>query len=275
MIQWHWPVSSLYLIRDHHNEMDAFIKSKNCLIVSKGFLQRDFSSVCHGLRASFAYAKKHQLTIYMRHLEDFHHQCPIHELEQLRRCLVFAKLHELGVIAVLSEKEAIYPFIQDYFNEMYFKKEVTVNSNALSFQHVQDKEDLKSQLGSFLNIHSTCLFYGPPGKGKTFMAKCLAGEWQSHGYGFITIEVHNVLKKHVGEGEEALRRLFQQRPVKCIVFLDELDLLFQKDHHRLISQLCVEMDKCHGSSTLILGATNHIDAIPYPIKRRFETHVAF
>ena len=68
------------------------------------------------------------------------------------------------------------------------------------------------------------LLYGPPGCGKTLLAKAIANE---SGANFIAVKGPELLNKFVGESERAVRQLFQraQSSAPCVIFFDELDAL--------------------------------------------------
>ncbi len=71
------------------------------------------------------------------------------------------------------------------------------------------------------------LLYGPPGCGKTLLAKAVANASQAN---FIAIKGPELLNKYVGESEKAVRNLFQRARFSqpCIIFFDELDALCPK-----------------------------------------------
>ena len=114
------------------------------------------------------------------------------------------------------------------------------------------------------------LMYGPPGCGKTHLARATAGEIQA---GFIAIGISDVLDMWIGSSERNLHALFQQaRENKpCVLFFDEVDALGARrsdmQHsagRHLINQFLAEMDGIQASNegVLILAATNspwHLD----------------
>jgi ribosome biogenesis ATPase len=86
-------------------------------------------------------------------------------------------------------------------------------------------------MGSFqaLGVKPACgvLLYGPPGCGKTLVAKAIANECRAN---FISVKGPELLDKYVGESERAIRQVFQRAKASapCIVFFDELDALAPK-----------------------------------------------
>lgn len=114
------------------------------------------------------------------------------------------------------------------------------------------------------------LMYGPPGCGKTHLARATAGEIKA---GFISVGINDVLDMWLGNSERNLHELFQQarRNAPCVLFFDEVDALGsrrsdmqQSSSRHLINQFLAELDGVDASNegVLILAATNspwHID----------------
>jgi transitional endoplasmic reticulum ATPase len=115
------------------------------------------------------------------------------------------------------------------------------------------------------------LLYGPPGCGKTYLARATAGEINA---GFISVGINEVLDMWIGNSERNLHEVFEQarqnRP--CVLFFDEVDALGasrtdmrQHAGRMLINQFLAEMDgvKSSNEGILLLGATNapwHLDS---------------
>ena len=125
------------------------------------------------------------------------------------------------------------------------------------------------------------LLTGPPGCGKTLLAKALATESEVN---FISVKGPALLSKYVGESERAVREVFRKakQAAPCIVFFDEIDALAPgragggSDSHvteRVISQFLTELDGAEElEDVLILGATNRPDLLDPALLRpgRFD-----
>jgi len=127
------------------------------------------------------------------------------------------------------------------------------------------------------------LLTGPPGGGKTLLAKAVATET---GVSFISVKGAALLSKYVGESERAVREMFHKarQAAPCIMFFDEIDGLVPRrgsgaDSHvteRVISQFLTEMDGIEElKGVLVLAATNRPDLLDPALLRpgRFEALV--
>ncbi|MEJ3655695.1 ATP-binding protein [Actinomycetes bacterium KLBMP 9759] len=116
------------------------------------------------------------------------------------------------------------------------------------------------------NLAGGLLLYGPPGCGKTFIARAVAGEL---GANFFNVGIADVLDIYTGASERNLAQIFEaaRRAAPCVLFLDEVDALGQKRSHlthsssmrNTVNQLLSEMDSLGGGNdgVFVLGATNH------------------
>ena len=120
-----------------------------------------------------------------------------------------------------------------------------------------------------LSVPAGVLLYGPPGCGKTLLAKAVAN---SSGANFISVKGPELLNKFVGESERAVRQVFSRARASspCIVFFDELDSLCPKRAagdgngvtERVVNQLLTEMDGLEErKSVFVVAATNRPDII--------------
>jgi transitional endoplasmic reticulum ATPase len=125
------------------------------------------------------------------------------------------------------------------------------------------------------------LLSGPPGCGKTLLAKAIANESKVN---FISVKGPALLSKYVGESEQGVREVFRKarQASPCIVFFDEIDALVpargggSSESHvaeRVLSQFLAEMDGIEElKGVLVLGATNRLDMLDPAILRpgRFD-----
>ncbi|KAK4212183.1 ribosome biogenesis ATPase RIX7 [Rhypophila decipiens] len=119
------------------------------------------------------------------------------------------------------------------------------------------------------------LLWGPPGCGKTLVAKAVANESQAN---FISIKGPELLNKYVGESERAVRQLFgrARSSAPCVLFFDEMDALVPKRGNdsssdasaRVVNALLTELDGVGDrSGVYVIGATNRPDIIDDAMRR--------
>jgi len=126
------------------------------------------------------------------------------------------------------------------------------------------------------------LLYGPPGCGKTLMAKALANE---SGARFFVISGPEIMSKFYGESEARLREIFREAKEKApsIVFIDEIDAIAPKREEvtgevekRVVAQLLALMDGMEAmGNVIVIGATNRLDDIDPALRRpgRFDREI--
>ncbi|WP_323101794.1 ATP-binding protein [Intrasporangium sp. YIM S08009] len=157
---------------------------------------------------------------------------------------------------------------------------LNADGSRLRLDDVAGMSDVKARLeASFLaplrnpelralyrkSLRGGLLLYGPPGCGKTFIARAVAGEL---GAAFITVSLADILDMWVGNSEKNVRDLFERAraAAPCVVFLDELDAIGQKralsrntGARTTVNQLLMELDGVASSNegVFVLGASNH------------------
>jgi len=120
------------------------------------------------------------------------------------------------------------------------------------------------------------LLYGPPGAGKTLLAKAVAKESEAN---FILVNGPSLLSKWVGESEKAVREIFRKarQTAPTILFFDEIDALVPRRgagdesrvHERVVNQMLTEMDGLESlNDVVIIGATNRPDIMDPALLRQ-------
>jgi len=115
------------------------------------------------------------------------------------------------------------------------------------------------------NLRGGLLLYGPPGCGKTFIARAVAGEL---GARFMAVSFADIIDMFVGQSERNIHELFEvaRRNAPCVLFLDEVDAIGQKRSQlrntpmrSAVNQLLLELDDVDSGNegVFLLAATNH------------------
>lgn len=172
------------------------------------------------------------------------------------------------------------------------------SSEGIKFSDVAGEDEAKENLQEIVSYLHTpdkykevgasmpkgVLLVGPPGTGKTMLAKAIAGEADVP---FFSISGSEFVEMFVGMGASKVRDLFKQAKEKapCIVFIDEIDAIGKKRNARIggndereqtLNQLLTEMDGFEGNSgVVILAATNQPESLDPALTRpgRFDRRV--
>ncbi|MFC9934895.1 MULTISPECIES: AAA family ATPase [Micrococcaceae] len=117
------------------------------------------------------------------------------------------------------------------------------------------------------SLRGGLLLYGPPGCGKTFLARAVAGELKAN---FMSVTITDVVDSYIGETEKRLKAIFDQarKNAPTVLFIDEIDAIGIRRGsltgsgawmRQMVNQLLIEMDSLAGNNDglYVLGATNH------------------
>ncbi len=206
------------------------------------------------------------------------------ELDQSMVDVEFAT--RLGIDADEKEGEVVDGKVRAAWEEEPQSVEREIERPKITFKDVGGMEKVKEEIRLKIihplthselykaygkPIGGGILMYGPPGCGKTYLARATAGEIKA---GFIVVGINDVLDMWIGRSERNLHELFEQarNHKPCVLFFDEVDALGasrsdmrQSAGRQLINQFLSEMDGVQNSNegVLILAATNapwHLDS---------------
>lgn len=203
----------------------------------------------------------------------------------------------LGVVSDVSCEPVVQAYLKSHGYNM-----VSTKLQPVRWSDVGGLEEAKRELRETIQLpilhpelfengmkkRTGVLFYGPPGCGKTLLAKAVATEMNMN---FMSVKGPELINQYVGESEKNIRLLFQRARDNspCIVFFDELDALAPARGakgdaggvmDRIVSQLLVEVDgvgqkRSDGTASgdvFIIGATNRPDLLDAALLRpgRFD-----
>jgi transitional endoplasmic reticulum ATPase len=192
----------------------------------------------------------------------------------------------LGLDGGEEESEIVDGRVRASWEDELEPASVEIERPTLAFRDVGGMEQLKEEIRLKIihplahpelyraygkSIGGGILMYGPPGCGKTYLARATAGEIKA---GFLAVGINDVLDMWIGNSERNLHEIFEnaRHHQPCVLFFDEVDALgasrSDMRHHagrQLINQFLSEMDgvKTSNQGVLILAATNapwHLDS---------------
>ncbi|EAY00025.1 ATPase, AAA family protein [Trichomonas vaginalis G3] len=161
----------------------------------------------------------------------------------------------------------------------------TTNVAPVSFDKIGGLEDVKKELSTAIidaivmpdifkaydhKPASGIILYGPPGCGKTLLARAIAHE--AYRAAFISVKGPELLNKYLGESESAIRGVFSRArdSAPCVIFFDEIDAICPRRSDdssnaaasRVVNQLLTEMDGLVGrGQVFVIGATNRLELV--------------
>lgn len=174
-------------------------------------------------------------------------------------------LKALPTIQPTAKREGFATVPDVTWNNVGALSNVRIELNMAIVQPIK-RPELYEKVG--ISAPAGVLLWGPPGCGKTLLAKAVANESRAN---FISIKGPELLNKYVGESERAIRQVFTRAraSVPCIIFFDELDALvprrdtsLSESSSRVVNTLLTELDGLNDRKGIfVVGATNRPDMI--------------
>ncbi|KAJ8359591.1 hypothetical protein SKAU_G00161160 [Synaphobranchus kaupii] len=238
-------------------------------------------------------SEPHSGKLEMTDVQPYHVATPVHTAAEGELCRLLALLKNssgltegqlAGLCILMSDFQAALSCVQPSA-----KREGFATVPDVTWDDIGALQDIREELTMAilapvrnpeqfralgLNSPAGLLLAGPPGCGKTLLAKAVANE---SGLNFISVKGPELLNMYVGESERAVRQVFQrgQNSAPCVIFFDEIDALCpRRSGHesgssmRVVNQLLTEMDGLETRrQVFIMAATNRPDIIDPAVLR--------
>ncbi len=177
--------------------------------------------------------------------------------EDTRPKLKVVEKHDMASITEMTRYRQDTTDFSDVIGLDKIKKQIN-KKIIMPFQRPSLFQKFKKKIGGGV------LLYGPPGCGKTLLARATAGECKAS---FYNIEISDVLDMYIGESEQKLHAIFEKAraDTPCVIFFDEIEALAGKREHsrnsstaNVVSQLLTELDGFaqNNKGVLVLASTN-------------------
>jgi len=234
---------------------------------------KDLSSELHGytgadIKSLCREAALKSIRRYLPEIDLETEKIPSEVLQSMEIKLIdfYEAMHEVVPTAmreVYVERSKVW--WQDVGGLDYIKKSLTDNLvTAMKEPNRFTKIGIKPPKGA--------LIYGPPGCGKTLLARALATET---GANMILVKGPEILSKWIGESEKAIREIFRKAKASspCVVIFDELDSLARNKSgesgvgENILSQLLTEIEEGISSRVVVVGITNRPDVLDNSLLR--------
>ena len=280
-----------YLHLALQKDISVIISSQDCTILTK------FGLTCHFTTRIDQYNEELIKRIQMKSPFAIPKSIAFLSCDELK--YLEYKCHSRMISGILFGKRNLYDFEICHFDQTSLElelKSILKSKTKIPKVYWNDIGGLEAFKAKIINIvelplrfpelfiNKPCpniLLYGPPGCGKTLVAKAIATECELN---FKSIKGPELLNQYIGESELNIRLLFEEAKMlrPCVLFFDEIDALAPKRGihgdssgvmDRLVSQLLGELDQCGTNGIIVIGATNRPDLLDNALLRpgRFDS----